>query len=187
MILAAGAGRRLGLGPKAHVVLEGETLLSRAVRCCRAAGVEWTHVLGRPDDPALATACQALGVPCSRNPRPEAGMFSSVRVALAALLPERPRGVLLFAVDHPRVQAETVRRIAAALDAGGPASWVRPVHRGRHGHPIAIGAALLSPLLGLAETTPLRDALVAVKGSPLDVACDDPGVTDNVNVPEDLK
>jgi molybdopterin-guanine dinucleotide biosynthesis protein A len=47
LILAGGAGRRLG-GEKAGVLLEGETLLARAIRLTRPLGEVWVVGDGRP-------------------------------------------------------------------------------------------------------------------------------------------
>ena len=54
VILAAGSGRRLGLGPKAHVELRGESFLSRVVDTCRGAGLGPTWVVGSVDDGRIA-------------------------------------------------------------------------------------------------------------------------------------
>jgi molybdenum cofactor cytidylyltransferase len=185
LVLAAGAGRRLGLGPKAHVLLTGENLLFHAVRCLRGAGLAAIRVVGRTDDAAIAPACQKLDVALTLNPQPERGMFSSVRRGIEAMLDQEPSGLILFPVDHPYVRSETVRDLVRALD-GHPMNWVRPLFEGRHGHPIALGAGVITRLLQSKETVPLNEALVAAGGVPVDVACDDSGVIRNVNQPEDL-
>ena len=57
VVLAAGSGSRLGLGPKAHVVLGDETFLSRIVRSCREAELGPVLVVGGQGDARIADAC----------------------------------------------------------------------------------------------------------------------------------
>lgn len=184
IVLAAGAGRRLGAGPKAHVRLGAETLLSRVVRSARGAGLEEIRVVGGAADPSIAGACAALDVVLAQNPEPERGMFSSVQVALRASA--RSVGAIIFPVDVPLVETSTVASLARALASAGADAWVRPVHAGRRGHPIGLGAGLLAPLLELDPVTPLRDALVAVGARPLDVPSADAGVVLDIDTPDDL-
>lgn len=184
VVLAAGEGRRLGLGPKAHVLLGGEALLARVVRSCREAGLTRAWVVGSPGDIRITAACDALAVEVVINPQPELGMASSVHVGLREAQRQRAGGALVFPVDHPLVRASTIARLADALQDD---AWVRPLHARRRGHPIALGAALVSRLLALDPRTPLREALEAAGARGVDVPCDDPATLEGVNTPADLE
>lgn len=186
IVLAAGAGRRLGAGPKAHVALGAETLLSRVVRSCRVAGLEDICVVGSLADPAIERACAALGVALERNAEPDRGMFSSVRVGLRAIAGAWSGGAIVFPVDVPLVLATTVASLARALSTSGDDAWVRPVHEGRRGHPVALGAGLFTRLLALGPTMPLRDALGAVEPRSVDVHCADAGIVIDIDTIDDL-
>lgn len=183
VVLAAGEGRRLGLGPKAHVRLGDETFLARIVRTCRLAELQHIWVVGSALDTKLKAVCQALGVEPVLHPRPELGMFSSVRVGLRAALPDCAGGVMIFSVDLPLVRASTLVNLAGALQDD---ACVRPLHATRHGHPIAVGAALGAKLLTSDPSMTLRDALAAAHARTVDVPCDDRATLDNVNTLADL-
>lgn len=176
VILAAGAGRRMGGVPKALLEIEGRTFLDRAVETSRLAGA----------DPVVVVAAPGvdLGLDALVNPDPARGMFSSVQIGIDALLAIGVDGVLIFPVDHPHVAVDTVR---ALLDASQGAGWTRPVHHGRAGHPIVIGRDAARALLDADPGAQLREALRAAGFTPRDVVVDDPGVVSNVNEPRDLE
>lgn len=183
VVLAAGEGRRLGLGPKAHVPLGDESFLAHIVRGCREAGLDRLWVVGSALDTTMAAACSALSVELLLNPQPERGMSSSVQLGLRAAQREGPRGVVVFPVDLPLVSARTLTSLIAALHDD---ACVRPLHAGRHGHPIVLGTNLAAKLVAVDASIPLRDALDAVGALMIDVPCDDPATLDDVNTPADL-
>lgn len=187
LVLAAGEGRRLGLGPKAHVRLGEETFLERVVRTSREAGLRAIWAVGSPNDALLPAACAALQIHYVLNPTPALGMSSSIHAGLAAALSaassESPRALLIFPVDVPLVRASTLRALVAAEHTDACA---RPLHAGRHGHPILLGAALAARILSLGPGVPLRDALASVRAAFVDVAVDDSAALSNVNTPADL-
>jgi CTP:molybdopterin cytidylyltransferase MocA len=186
VVLAAGSGGRLGLGPKAHVLLDGETFLSRIIRSCSDGGVVRVHVVGSVHDPKIAGSCSDLGVSLVSNPAPERGMWSSVLLGLrAAIDGGAAAGVIVFPVDVPLVTGETVGAVAGAI-ANKRGAWARPVLAGHGGHPIAIGAALAMRVLASSTSTSLRDALRDLGATPVDVPVDDPAITMDVDVAADL-
>ena len=190
VVLAAGTGRRLGLGPKAHVRLGDETFLSRVVRACRGAGLGKTWVVGSVEDRLIEGACAALGASLAVNIDPARGMSSSVHVGLAATFGSGVSGVLsgvmIFPVDVPLVRPATVRAIAEGLRAGNDV-WARPVFEGAHGHPIAIGPGLIPKLMAMGDDVPLREALRQLGASAVDVSCLDRGVVADIDLPKDLE
>ena len=118
VILAAGAGRRMG-GPKALLVVEGETLLQRTIRTALAAGCQTViAVVGDWDTGPLEP-----GTVVVRNPGAAEGMASSIRAGIAAL-PSTSSVALLLAVDQPALDADQLRRLLAlaAKDPDRPAA-----------------------------------------------------------------
>lgn len=107
LILAAGEGRRMG-GPKARLLVDGETLLQRAVRVASGAGC----------DPVIAVvgdwgAGLLIGkVTVIHNPGVSEGMASSIRAGIAAL-PPGTKSVLILTVDQPAVDAILLRKLLA--------------------------------------------------------------------------
>ncbi len=183
LVLAAGEGRRLGLGPKAHVRLGEETFLERVVCTSREAGLDRIWAVGSPTDSLLPAACAGLRIHYVLNPTPALGMSSSIHTGLAAALAETRRALLIFPVDVPLVRANTLVALLAAEHAD---SCARPLHDGHHGHPILLGAALAARVLALGPDTPLRDALASLRATLIDVPVDDAATLQNVNTPEDL-
>ena len=177
VILAGGAGTRFG-EPKAFARLpDGRTFLASCAAALAAGGA----------DPIAATLPPGAGgeLPAGVLPVPLAApgwpMFESLRTGLGALLavPDWDT-VIVLPVDHPLVQASSVRALAAA---GGDAAI--PSFRGKHGHPVALGRAVAAGIVGGAFAGPtLREVLHAVGAT--EVAVEDAGVTANCNTPEAL-
>ena len=160
VILAAGAGRRMG-GPKALLVVEGETLLRRAARTALAVGCAPVVVVVGPWDSEL----EDLGVLVVPNPEADEGMASSIRAGVAAL-PERIEAVLILAVDQPAVDAGLLSNLLeASRHAGGrPAACA---YADTLGIPAVFPASLLPELLELrgdrgAKAILLREGAIAL-------------------------
>lgn len=139
LLLAAGAGRRMGM-PKALVRDErGEPWLTRAVDVLRAGGCERvTVVLG-----AAAVEARALladtpaAVDIVHAHAWQAGMSASLRTGLAALADSPAQAALIHLVDLPDVTAEVVARVLAAGSVAG--ALARASYDGRVGHPVLLG------------------------------------------------
>ena len=185
VVLAAGAGRRMGDRPKALLETDGVSWLARAIRVCEAAGCSSVWVVARPGMAPIRRILDHTPANLVINTDPDRGMFSSAQVALRAALAADPAlaGVVLFPVDHPRVQPQTVAALVGAVRLGTNCVCV-PSHNGADGHPIAIDAATARALVGLPATFILSDALT-LSASVTRVPVDDPGVLHNVNTPSD--
>jgi CTP:molybdopterin cytidylyltransferase MocA len=92
VILAAGAGRRVGGVAKALLRrADGTTLLEAVVTCARAAGVSrCLVVVGPPHDRVTAAEAARLGVAVAHNAAAHLGMASSVATGFARLLAGDP-------------------------------------------------------------------------------------------------
>jgi CTP:molybdopterin cytidylyltransferase MocA len=123
LLLAAGAGRRLGM-PKALVELDGELLVERGVRLLADGGcAPVIVVVGAGADEVLARA--ALGeATVIVNAHWDTGMGSSLRMGLTALADTRPAvgAAVIALVDQPFVRPEAVRRLRRAWTDGAVAA-----------------------------------------------------------------
>lgn len=129
IVLAAGAGRRLGQ-PKAEVMVAGERLVDRAVRTLRAGGCAEVLAVVRSAE---------LVVPGARtvvNPDPDAGMGSSLRCGLDAALATVPDACLITLVDLYDVEAADVASVLDAFRAGAGIVAVR--RAGQRSHPVLV-------------------------------------------------
>jgi molybdenum cofactor cytidylyltransferase/nicotine blue oxidoreductase len=135
LLLAAGAGRRMG-GPKAlQVDADGTSWLARSVRTLVDGGCDAvTVVLGAGAEDARVHL-EGLDVDTVLAPDWAEGMGASLRAGLRTL-GEESRAVVSL-VDLPDVGPQVVRRLLAALD--DPALLARAAYDGRPGHPVLLG------------------------------------------------
>ncbi len=125
VLLAAGAGTRLGGRPKALLQLGGVPLVMRQLIALSGAGVdEVAVVLGHHAD-AVEAAVRAFPITLVRNPTPEAGQASSVRAGLAALSP-RLDAIIVAPADMPLLDAQDIVALIAGFRQRGAARMVVP-------------------------------------------------------------
>jgi molybdenum cofactor guanylyltransferase len=169
-VLAGGASRRMG-EPKAGLVVEGRTLLERAVAAAREAGL-------RPVVVAKATS-PLPPVDAERWTEPDLPRHPLAGI-VAALKTAGPAGIVALACDTPFVPA----RLLAELAGRDATTLVRAGGR-LHPLPGRYAAQALAPLAAaLADEAPLQRALLALGAAVLDEA--DEAALANVNTPEDL-
>ncbi|MGX1575711.1 nucleotidyltransferase family protein [Cellulosimicrobium funkei] len=157
VLLAAGAGTRLGRGPKALLPHRGAALVEHATATLLAGGCDAVVVvLGA--EAARVRAGSSLDGPGVRvvdNPDWATGMASSLRVGVAAALGRAPARVVVAHVDQPGVGPDDVARLLAAHRpgrvtasrwlAGGAAEDAAGADRPRWAHPLVLDATLAAP------------------------------------------
>ena len=142
LVLAAGSGRRMG-GPKALLVLDGETLLQRAIRVAKAAGCDPVLAVVGDWDPG-PLAGRVCAIP---NLEAAEGMASSIRAGIAALPPDL-EGALILTVDQPAVDAGLLRKLLA-LAAEDPTRPAACAYGDSLGIPAILPRRLFPDLLAL--------------------------------------
>ncbi len=128
VIIGAGAGTRFG-GPKAEATLsDGRRFLDAIVETATSAGL----------DPIVAVLPPRViapeGVRVVVNAKPESEQIVSIRLGLAQLTNAPVSSALLWPVDHPFVNLESVLAILDDARRDG-AHIVIPVYKSRRGHP----------------------------------------------------
>lgn len=187
IVLAAGASRRMG-APKAGLVVGGETFVARILRRLADAGcAPLVVVSGAHHEAVVAALPSAPGATVLRNPDPERGQLSSLRVALRALStnPDGVAGAVVALVDHPAVAGPTY---AALVSAGltGARPIVVPTHDGRRGHPVVFGREVWAELLATPDDAGARAVVLRDPGRVIELAVDDPGIHVDVDTPQVL-
>ena len=198
IILAAGAGRRLGGVAKALLTVRLDarvkTFLEAIRDTCDLAGVTRSVViLGPPHGEVTRAEADRLGMSSVWNRDPDRGMASSVALGFGHALREFDEcsTALLWPVDHPAVTCDTVRAIVEALASGQRAIAI-PTLDGRGGHPAgfhrdswqALASCLDAPegarsvIHGYRTRHPDR-----VERIPLS----DPAIVADVDIPKDLE
>ncbi|MCO4255418.1 nicotine blue oxidoreductase [Pseudarthrobacter cellobiosi] len=142
VLLAAGAGTRLGLGPKALLRFQGRTLVEVLADVLLDGGCrEVVTVLGA-DAGTVRAATDLSRHRVIDNPDWASGMGSSFRAGVAAAAPEDH--VLIALVDQPGLTTETVARLLASHRPGRvtAAAYRGPEGKLRRGHPLLLDSTL---------------------------------------------
>ncbi len=148
LVLAAGAGRRMG-GPKALLIdPDGTTRVAATVGALRRGGCGQVTVVVGAQAEAAAPRAAATGADVVVAERWAEGMGESLRRGLDALSAGSARAALVTLVDLPDVGPEVVRRVLDAWhDEGGrDDALVRATYDGRPGHPVLLGRRHWAPL-----------------------------------------
>lgn len=159
VVMAAGAGRRMGNVPKSLLQRGGEPLLLRQVRLLSEAGIDTIVVVLGHHAGRLASALEhaRISTPPARgtahlrwtvNPTPDVGTGSSLRCGLTVGGMTVSTWLVVLG-DQPLLEAADVRTVLqawASRTAG--IELVLPQHVNRLGHPIAFGPAVRDAVLG---------------------------------------
>ncbi|MHA7290247.1 nicotine blue oxidoreductase [Arthrobacter sp. MDT3-24] len=141
VLLAAGAGTRLGLGPKALLRFQGRTLVEVLADVLLDGGCrEVVTVLGA-DAATVRAATDLSRHRVIDNPDWASGMGSSFRTGVAAAAPVDH--VLIALVDQPGLTIETVARLLASHR---PGRVTAAAYRGadgklQRGHPLLLDSS----------------------------------------------
>ena len=193
VILAAGESSRMGSDkallpwpPVANrVPFSGETFLSAAIRSLSSATDQVVVVVGN-NQTRLAPVVYAAGGSLVRNPAPENGQFSSLRVGLQEVLNLGRDAVMITLVDRPPVGAAVLASLRMAFEAAASDVWaVVPEYNGRHGHPFLAGREMIEAFLKAPVTATAREVEHQHQQHLLYIPVNDPHVTMNVNTPEE--
>lgn len=182
LILSAGASTRFGGRPKALLDIVGEPAVARLIRISRdeefvprvVVGVHAAQIRGALPFPPPEVI---------ENPDWEQGRTGSIQRGLEGL-PEQT-SVLAWPVDHPFVQAMTLRRLRTVADNDAMGVWFIPTFGGRGGHPVFLRPPALSRIQDLAASVPLRSLIPEFGPQVVRVPVSDPGVRANVDTEQD--
>ena len=188
IVLAGGKSSRMGR-PKALLPIGAptDTFFDRITRTLLEAGLDDVIVVVGADSAAIRAGVQPRsGVRIIDNPDYEQGQLTSLLAGLRAIDVARSTAALVTLIDVPLVSAATVRTLLAA-QREHEAPVVRPVSRGRHGHPVIFGRTLFAEL---ERADPARGAKPVVRGHAaemIEVPIQDEGAFTDIDTPEDYE
>ncbi len=147
VLMAAGAGARMGQRPKSLLELDGVPLICRQVMGLREAGVsELVLVLGHHAKD-IEAAVKALKVSIVINPDPDAGPVGSQRLGLQSLS-GHSEAVLMALADQPLLDAADLRQLVQAFNQRPPGcSLLYPRVAGQPGNPVMFTADVRTAML----------------------------------------
>lgn len=187
LILAAGLSRRMGTF-KPLLPLGEVTVIEQTVLSVLSGGAESAVVVtGHRADEVEALLRRRFGdrVRFIRNPDfSTTDMLCSVRLG-AAILPDC-EAFFLLPGDMPAVSPETFRALLDARRRQG-GLLVFPTSSGRRTHPPLVDAALIPEILSFRGGDGLRGLWRAHEGDSVFVPVPDPGVTLDLDTPEDYE
>ena len=187
VVLAGGRSRRMGT-PKALLDWRGAPFVVRILEAMAVLELRPRVVVVGPGAEKERAAVRDRDCLVVENPDVEAGPIASLRVALRALTPAAPSGVVVWPVDLPQVRLETVQTLIEAHRRDGTLVTV-PRYDGRRGHPVVWAAAAIPELMGSpsAAREGARALLREHPGHVRHVDVDDKAVLHSLNTPRDYQ
>ena len=184
IVLAAGASSRMGR-PKALLQIGDRTFVRAVLDALRDGGLTEVVVVVRPGQAAIDDEILRAGFGRSvENENPGRGQLSSLLTGLDSIDTPAVSAVLVTLVDIPLIAPATVRALVDRT-AASRAPILRAVHRGRHGHPVVFTRAVFE---ALRRADPGQGAKAVLRANDVeDVEVDDPGVSRDVDTPEDYE
>ena len=184
IVLAAGKGERMG-AIKPLVEIDGRPALTRVIRTLREAGIERVIVIlgyrAEEIEKKIDLSCCIVG----ENVSYESGMGSSLALGVSLVSPDAA-GFLVAHADMPYVKAETVSKVTARALEG--AKIVAPVYKGVRGFPVYLDCGCREELIPtLRGEIGARNYISQHEDDLVLVEVDDPGVTIDIDRPEDVK
>jgi CTP:molybdopterin cytidylyltransferase MocA len=182
MLLAAGAGRRMGV-PKALLHQpDGTPWVRAAADVLRSGGCAPVLVVvgARAEEVEALLGTGAVAV---QSPGWEEGMGASLRAGLEALtrIAPAPDAVVVGLVDTPGVTGDVVERL---LEHASPTALARATYDGSPAHPVLLGRDHWAGVRAVsAGDAGARDYLAEHTDRVLLVECGDVGSGEDVDVP----
>ncbi len=147
VVLAAGAGERIGRKPKCLLELGGVPLVRRMLIALSGAGVDEVVVVLGHHANEIGPAVETFPVTVVHNPKPDDGQVSSQRIGLAALT-GRLDAVLVVLADQPLLNAHDIAALIGAWKKRAPGvAVVHPEVNGERGNPVIFGAEVREQIL----------------------------------------
>jgi len=182
VILAAGRSFRMGRD-KALIPVEETTWVGRLSKLF----LKWLDpvvvVVGHHAEDVAEAAGE--GTMVVRNREYDRGMLSSLQTGLRAV-PADADGALFTLVDHPHLQPESLAAVIEAFQRERP-PMVIPRFNGERGHPVAVRRDVIDQLLSLRPESSPKEVVRSHYPEARFLDLDDPAVTEDLDLPSDLR
>lgn len=191
IILAAGRSIRMGQ-PKPLLPYGDtpeQTFTAHLVETAKHSGFREIYVVGRPEDDRLRDEVGRCGATFIENPVADQGQLSSLQAALSELetrLGAELDAVMVMPADAPLISAAAITRLLAVARTS-EAQILRATYAGQHGHPVMFKRPMFAELQAADPDVGARAVVRADPSRVQDVDAGDPGVTVDVDTPEDYR
>ena len=183
MLLCGGASVRFGRD-KLVETIGGEPM---AVVSARALVGAMGRVLAvtRPGRQDLRDVLEAAGCEVMETDRALDGLGSSLAAGVEASADAD--GWVIGLADMPSIREATIRAVRAAMEQGALIAAPADRASGARGHPVGFRSAFRQELIALRGDEGARSVIQRHRDAIRLVAVDDPGITHDVDRPEDLR
>jgi len=156
VLLAAGSASRMGHRPKSLLALDGVPLICRQLMALSEAGIEEVVVVLGHYAERIEEEINVFAVTLVRNPDPDAGQVSSLRLGLQALSPKTD-AVLVALADQPLINSKDITDlIGAYVLRPSHTQVVQPTVDGLPGNPVMFTNEVRKQILASSEHTGCR-------------------------------
>lgn len=137
----------------------------------------------RPNDERLARLLEDSGAKITVCENAHEGMGASLACGVRAA--QESDGWLVALADMPLIRRGTIRSVARLIEEGAPLA--APIYQGTRGHPVGFGAEFRAELMQLSGDQGARSLLSRNPDKVVLFNCDDPGILQDIDAPQDLK
>lgn len=187
VLLAAGAGSRIGHKPKSLLELGGVPLIRRQLIALSGAGVDEVVVVLGHHAEQIEPVVQTFPVTVVRNPQPDDGQVSSQRIGLAAL-GGKLDAVIVALADQPLLNAQDITALIGAFKKRPEDTQVvYPQVQGERGNPVIFTNEVREQILAGAANVGCRQWQAAHADAVAPFVTDNHRYKVDIDTPEDLE
>jgi molybdenum cofactor cytidylyltransferase len=184
LVLAAGRSTRMGHN-KLLAPVAGKPMVRHVAEAALASRARPVVAVTGHEAERVAQALDGLDCRLVHNGDYASGLGSSLGAGLRALPPEIDGAVICLG-DMPGIAGRYIDALIEAFSPDAGRHVCVPVHGGRRGNPVLVGAALFGELMDLAGDRGARDIVATRPELVAEVPIDSAAVLEDVDSPEDL-
>jgi len=186
VVLAAGQSRRMGDRNKLLEEVGGQPMVAHVVDALLATQARPVVVVVGHEADRVRAALAEREVRFVDNPEYAAGMSTSLRAGIGALLDQHVDGAFVALGDMPWVRPAHLEALGAAFAPALERSICVPVHQGKRGNPVLWAASYFPEMMAVEGDVGARALLRAHDDQLALIPVDDAAVHVDVDTPEDL-
>jgi molybdenum cofactor cytidylyltransferase len=184
VVLAAGESRRMGR-QKLLLDFGANTVIETIVKAALDSSVDETLVVLGADRGEVKRTLRSYPVRFAVNADYRKGMLSTIQAGFQAM-PWKVEAAVIMLGDQPAIPVQVVDDIIGAFRETRK-GMVVPVHGGRRGHPILVGAKYKEEILGLDPEVGLRQLVRAHADDIFEVEAATPAIHMDLDLPADYE